>query len=729
MGWVWFAVGARDHACVRGVIESLPSTPHELLHCITAHFTVHSARLQEGGRSFCTRERAGPRGSITHPMSFRAREDSEDLLRMLNSDEPTPAASARADELDDLLPGLPEFLADGLPELTSSTYPSTQPPEVTTCWGTLLSGSDERCARGFVPGKGHFKNHFCGVCRSLGIKVPVQRTHALDSTQQAQFENNGGRGLWSEKAGCGPEHRFRLVNQTLKCSGPRLLILENASVSWDLAWASIPTRWIIEGHVHFLISKGTLTPADAGFVTRSLNPVTSLNLVIGSGARSDEDGDSKFATLKRPRASPASDSFDGSFVDAVTSNKAIDELHEQLERLVVQTVLRPLDEQEAMGIDDEQRVAFVSLLAPLQVSRTLLQRGPSNVPSPSRESEPLGVDMQAAGQAAHSSHAMPISKQPTLETIANLHAKTFGALDAIHGDSHELVCRSRALGDGDLEALVYILRVGLPNSTQALQSLRRLDLSFNYFTSASAPLLVTVLAEAHCLVDLDLSGTAWGDPAALTLLNALVTTGIINLKSLQLQRTAIASSAAAAIARIITETGAPKLEILSLECNRIPDDGLSALCGSLLLRESRLRILCLGNAFGGNAIGDTGLGALAGVLTAGCLASLERLGLSYNLITDDGAAVLAEALAAKGRVSGLLQLNISANRLTDSMVNNYVDLARTELSPRVAPRHFCLLAKPQLRSESCTAGLAEAALTGSLEVPRGGVYSASLSPS
>ena len=110
---------------------------------------------------------------------------------------------------------------------------------------------------------------FCGCCRALGVQVPLLRIRALDRVQHEQFENTGGRGLWSKS---GSPLCFRLINQTQKCTGPRLIILQSAATSDHLPWAQMPPRWLLLGgdKIRLIVSKGTLTPAGAAGAAYSM---------------------------------------------------------------------------------------------------------------------------------------------------------------------------------------------------------------------------------------------------------------------------------------------------------------------------------------------------------------------------------------------------------------------------------------------------------------------------
>jgi hypothetical protein len=232
---------------------------------------------------------------------------------------------------------------------------------------------------------------FCGCCRALGVQVPLLRIRALDRVQHEQFENTGGRGLWSERRFQGMDPLcFRLINQTQKCTGPRLIILQSAATSDHLPWAQMPPRWLpgvglLPGgdKIRLIVSKGTLTPAGAAGAAYSMAAAADVIDSTKLGWSSSPGGGSggvEIHLLKRCRSSPLSDSVeesgsmgsgsgpagDPSFRSTVTggsgtissqrsgagsplSTLSLGVLHEQLTRLMVETFTKPVEEQQAMG--------------------------------------------------------------------------------------------------------------------------------------------------------------------------------------------------------------------------------------------------------------------------------------------------------------------------------------------------------------------------------------------
>ena len=563
--------------------------------------------------------------------------------------------------------------------------------DTTTCWGALLSGSFESCQSGFVPSKGHFKNHFCSCCRTLGIRVPADRVRAIGKDQHTSFENVGGRGLWSKSEAL--DVRYRLVNQTQRCAGPRLIILQSRAPKGFL-WGQLPSRWLSNSGstLRLLISKGTLTPAEASTAHLNLAAASELLPALNGSASTDDLDDGGGSSHKRSRtlASVSSDELASSMsgvpssAPSMVSTETLVLVHEQLARLVVHSLDRSVEDQEALGVDDEQRSAFLPLLATLKVSMSLLRR-------PEEQRASAADDLKASEAATV---ALSPRDWAASDAIATLHSKCFGALDMVHAE-HVLRCASRGLGDGDMMALAHVLREGGAGgeggeTNDGVRALRQLDLSNNYLTSACSPLLSALLAEAYRLEMVDLSGSRWGDEGVRRLTSALSQTGIPALRSLCLRRCFVAADGAAAIARLLAETKAPVLEELALEDNQIPDSGLSSLAGVLLLPMMPvcLRLISLGNCLGGNAIGDAGVIALAEAFAASRLVGLEKLGLSYNLVTDGGAEALLSCIQKAECCPRLSFLSVAANEISKEMVRSLSELARA--------RQFCLLAYPQL---------------------------------
>ena len=587
----------------------------------------------------------------------------------------------------DLLAELAEGLGSSLEQQTHDTGDVSK-----QCWGWLLSGQCTSCTPGFVGGKGHFKNHFCPTCRATGFKTPATRLRALLPQQHAAFPNGMGAGLWTDHDESGI--RFRLVNQTVKCSGPRVIILQSAPTVSGLLFASMPDRWVDgNGMVHLSVSKGTLAPMEtvdanvgrneassssSGFELEALLP--SLASFGGHNKRS------------RPGSSASSgDAREGSFTGSAGTStaQALVEVHERLSTLVVQSFSMPETDQEAEGIDDEQRAAFVSLLAPLQLSTSLLKRQHNNgnsVLGGNGEKSPAGRTTADADDEMDDAEPT----EADVEALAALNAKLFGALEKL-ATRNQLCCSYRGLTDSDLVLAWRALRNG--SVAGSVTTIVRLDLSSNYLTSSSAETLGELLGHAVALEALDLSGTPWGTSGIELLTNGLAKSGMQKLQRLCLRRAAVGAAGAAAIGKLLAETRAPSLTELSVTENHMGDAGFQAIAGGLAIATSFLTTLALGNSHGGNLIGDAGALLIAEAIRATRLAKLVHLGLSYNSITDEGSHALAEALRADqervGIVQSLQQLTITANRLTEEGVAELFELSKEH--------KFSCIARPQMR--------------------------------
>ena len=67
------------------------------------------------------------------------------------------------------------------------------------------------------------QNKFCPTCIAHGLCIPASRVRALPRELAGTIENKRSTGIWSVAWG---RLKFRLVNQTERCSGSLLLIFE-----------------------------------------------------------------------------------------------------------------------------------------------------------------------------------------------------------------------------------------------------------------------------------------------------------------------------------------------------------------------------------------------------------------------------------------------------------------------------------------------------------------------
>ena len=162
------------------------------------------------------------------------------------------------------------------------------------CWGAELSG--EMCTPGFAPGQGHFKNKFCFACRSHGIAIPADKICVVAATASEQFHNTNGRAAWTDGA--------RVVNQTAKCTGPRVVIFKDPVANLiDNQLVAPPDEWLRgeasdSAFVLFAVSKGTLVPLPAPKQVENLS-LRRLMALRGGSVCSDQLGQSGSSTVDR----------------------------------------------------------------------------------------------------------------------------------------------------------------------------------------------------------------------------------------------------------------------------------------------------------------------------------------------------------------------------------------------------------------------------------------------
>eukprot|EP00908_Phaeocystis_cordata_P007138 Transcript_17785.p1 GENE.Transcript_17785~~Transcript_17785.p1 ORF type:complete len:548 (+),score=69.85 Transcript_17785:136-1779(+) len=138
--------------------------------------------------------------------------------------------------------------------------PPPPPPQAATacCWGGLLAGDLKGCVALPEAPTGHFKHKVCARCTAHGIKVPLERLRALERDTQS-FVNTGNQGPWTQPEGGG---LFRLVNQTAKCHGPRLVVFQRTPPDDGTGWAPLPDAWVAGGYCRLVVSKGTFVPEE-----------------------------------------------------------------------------------------------------------------------------------------------------------------------------------------------------------------------------------------------------------------------------------------------------------------------------------------------------------------------------------------------------------------------------------------------------------------------------------
>jgi len=142
------------------------------------------------------------------------------------------------------------------------------------CWGKALSGrpcDSGDCSSSSPPLCGVPPAHFCAVCQQNGVRIPASRVFVLPTPPP--LVNRTSNGVWSdapEQPGsrrCGSAcRRYRIANQTKRCKGPPLIIMESLGTGLpDGVTASpLPQEWTFLSagiaEVRFVLSNGTLVP-------------------------------------------------------------------------------------------------------------------------------------------------------------------------------------------------------------------------------------------------------------------------------------------------------------------------------------------------------------------------------------------------------------------------------------------------------------------------------------
>ena len=135
------------------------------------------------------------------------------------------------------------------PAKTSETAKST-------CWGLVLSNGATHCDPGFVQRVGHFKNKMCAMCTTNGFFVDSDRVRTLPEGASG-YINPCSHGCWSVKDGV----HFRVINQTAKCKGPPMLLLQTVAEAEKTGLPPLPKPYLSDpDRLHLIVSCGTLIP-------------------------------------------------------------------------------------------------------------------------------------------------------------------------------------------------------------------------------------------------------------------------------------------------------------------------------------------------------------------------------------------------------------------------------------------------------------------------------------
>ena len=99
------------------------------------------------------------------------------------------------------------------------------------CWGAQLTGTADNCSAVFVGGSNHFKNKFCTEC-SKGMQILASQVRALMPETEQIVANKKSAGFW-KSAPQGLYFDFRIVNNTLDCSGPKLIVFRGTPPEYN----------------------------------------------------------------------------------------------------------------------------------------------------------------------------------------------------------------------------------------------------------------------------------------------------------------------------------------------------------------------------------------------------------------------------------------------------------------------------------------------------------------
>ena len=173
------------------------------------------------------------------------------------------------------------------------------------CWGAMLAmqigcRANRDCTPGFVRGNNHLKNKFCDKCRR-GVFVRADRVRVLPDQLRDDYSNSQAAGLWTSMP-TDPTVGFRVINQSHKCKGPKLLLL-NGEPSPPVASLAPPSdAFVINNQwVHLRVSNGTLVPSLAHEVDST--PVACAPLWAAHGVGGARMRDEREAKRARPSTS------------------------------------------------------------------------------------------------------------------------------------------------------------------------------------------------------------------------------------------------------------------------------------------------------------------------------------------------------------------------------------------------------------------------------------------
>ena len=134
------------------------------------------------------------------------------------------------------------------------------------CWGGVLKADGgQGCDPLFSRGRRHMKNKFCTQCNGKRgeLYLPLTRVRGVPESLHDVLVNSSDGGVWSRAPNVFGNVSFRLINNTVGCSLPRIIIFEQESpaLPGEAEWVALPDEWKLGEYLHVYVSRGTLVPA------------------------------------------------------------------------------------------------------------------------------------------------------------------------------------------------------------------------------------------------------------------------------------------------------------------------------------------------------------------------------------------------------------------------------------------------------------------------------------
>lgn len=136
-----------------------------------------------------------------------------------------------------------------------------------TCWGSELQGKCVALKSGCIGkfpncfGAKNFKTKFCENCCN-GMRVSCATVFVLGDGLLQKLTNRRAEGIWSVTKFHNELVRYRVINNTKGCVGPKVVIFKE--VPLELDFTPLPEGWVsADGFVNVCVSKGTIVPMTA----------------------------------------------------------------------------------------------------------------------------------------------------------------------------------------------------------------------------------------------------------------------------------------------------------------------------------------------------------------------------------------------------------------------------------------------------------------------------------